>query len=600
MAHIANKIDAKDKTLAEVLRGQRYTVESFQREYRWQREHIEALISDLSISFLKNYKVGDTIEDYDSYDCYYMGPIVLCDEKKELSIVDGQQRLTSFTLLLLFLKHAQAKFNLETELVKDLKQYLYVTKGGKTTLILNVPNRINVLEHLYNSPDTPFKQAEIIESSLEEKSKNNFQDESVENIIERFEDISKLFPSEINTLEILPIFIEWLLEKVVMVEVKAYSLENAFTIFETMNDRGLSLNSTEILKGILLSKIEDEEKSEEMNKFWKEGIAEIKSITGADKDLDFFRAWLRAKYADTIRPTKQGATNEDFELIGTQFHSWVKNNPTKTFLKQSDDYYFFIRSDFDFFSNLYIKIFELKTKEFENFEDIYCSSFYPIADSLSYPLLISPISKIDDSKVIDDKIKLTAKFIDIFTLTRVIIGKAITQSTIRYSMYELVKSVRNLETKPLKERLTNELEKLDIKPFSPLSILHRMDNWGFYHYLFARLLYRQNTENDFSSLLRSKKQNSLILYKFFELEDKPNDIEDISWQLHFNSVAGHCLVRRYDLENITTKKGIKLLNYLVKQGYMPEMVGYESDNIVDFISTRDHRLRELIDDILKF
>jgi uncharacterized protein with ParB-like and HNH nuclease domain len=77
MAHIANKIDAKDKTLAEVLRGQRYTVESFQREYRWQREHIEALISDLSISFLKNYKAGDTLEDYDSYDCYYMGPIVL-------------------------------------------------------------------------------------------------------------------------------------------------------------------------------------------------------------------------------------------------------------------------------------------------------------------------------------------------------------------------------------------------------------------------------------------------------------------------------------------------------------------------------------------
>jgi uncharacterized protein with ParB-like and HNH nuclease domain len=600
MAHIANKIDAKDKTLAEVLRGQRYTVESFQREYRWQREHIEALISDLSISFLKNYKVGDTIEDYDSYDCYYMGPIVLCDEKKELSIVDGQQRLTSFTLLLLFLKHAQAKFTLESELVKDLKQFLYVTKGGKTTLILNVPNRINVLEHLFNSPDTPFEQAEILVSSNDEKVKGNLQDESVENIIERFEDITKLFPTEINTFEILPIFIEWLLEKVVMVEVKAYSLENAFTIFETMNDRGLSLNSTEILKGILLSKIEDEVKSEEMNKFWKERIAEIKSTTGADKDLDFFRAWLRAKYADSIRPTKQGATNEDFELIGTQFHSWVKNNPSKTFLKQSDDYYFFIRSDFDFFSNLYIKIFELKTKEFEGFEDIYCSSFYPIADSLSYPLLISPISKIDDSKVIDEKIKLTTKFIDIFTLTRVIIGKAITQSTIRYSMYELVKSVRNLEIKHLRERLTNELEKLDIKPYSPLSILHRMDNWGFYHYLFARLLYRQNPENDFSTLLRSKKQNSLILYKFFDLEDKPNDIEDISWQLHFNSVAGHCLVRRYDLENITTKKGMKLLNYLVKQGYMPEMVGYETDNIVDFISNRDHRLRELIDDILKF
>lgn len=45
---------------------------------------------------------------------------------------------------------------------------------------------------------------------------------------------------------------------------------------------------------------------------------------------------------------------------------------------------------------------------------------------------------------------------------------------------------------------------------------------------------------------------------------------------------------------------MKLLNYLVKQGYMPEMKGYERDNIIDFINTRDHILRELIDDMLKF
>ncbi len=581
-------IEAKNKNLSDVLTNNRYKIDSFQREYRWQRKHIEALISDLCICFDKFYNEGDTIENYEDYGGYYMGPIVLCDDKKSLSIVDGQQRLTSFTLLLIFLHHAQHKLNLPNNQVKDLRQFLYVTKGGKTTLVLNVESRNNVIEHLFKTPDLDFEM------------ESDVKDESIQNIIERFEDITKLFPEDFNTSSKLPIFIEWMLDKIIMVEVKAYSMDNAYTIFETMNDRGLSLNPTEILKGFLLSKIDDDNKSDEMNTFWKDRIAQIKSITNIDGDLDFFRAWLRAKYAETIRPTKVGAENEDFEIIGTQFHSWVKNNPSKTYLKHSDDFYFFIRSDFDFFSNLYMKIFEVKNKSIEAFEDIYCSSFYPIADSLSYPLLISPISKIDESKVIDEKITLTAKFIDIFTLTRVIIGKAITQSTIRYSMYELVKSVRNLDTKTLTERLSTELEKLGIKPYSPLSILHKMDNWGFYHYLFARLLHKQNSENDFSLLLRSKKQNSLILYKFFDLEDKPNDIEDISWQMHFNSVAGHCLVRRYDLENITTKKGIKLLNYLVKQGYMPEMVGYESDNIVDFISTRDHRLRELIDDILKF
>lgn len=605
MAHIANNIEVNKRNLSQVFSDKRYRIDTFQREYRWQRKQIEALISDLSISFKKNHKPTHTVRDCSGYDSYYMGPIVLCESNNELSIVDGQQRLTSLTLLLIYLHHQQNTLEQTKIKLIDLKKYLYVSLYGEETFVLNVKSREKLLNLLIQKPDAIFSKVEDLESNLQldtdEDIKDLKLDESIQNLIARYEDITKLFPEELNTADVLPLFVQWLLEKLIIVEVRAFSIENAYTIFETMNDRGLSLNPTEILKAYLLHSINDDNKSDEVNDFWKERIAFIKSVIGNDADLDFFRAWLRAKYAESTRSSRAGAENEDFELIGTQFHSWVKNNPSKTFLKQSDDYYFFIRSDFDFFSNLYIRIFELKTKEFEGFEDIYCSNFYPIADSLSYPLLISPVSKIDDSNVIDDKIKLTAKFIDIFTLTRVIIGKAITQSTIRYYMYELVKAVRNLETEQLKVRLNSELEKLDIKPYSyPLRILHRMDNWGFYHYLFARLLYKQNPEYDFSSLLRSKKQSSLVLYKFFDIDDKPNEIEDITWQLHFNSVAGHCLVRRYDLENIMNKKGIKLLNYLVKQGYMPEMIGFKTDDVVDFISTRDHRLRELIDDILKF
>lgn len=581
-------IEAKDKNLADVLSNNRYKIDSFQREYRWQRKHIEALISDLCICFDKYYKETDTIEDYEDYGSYYMGPIVLCDDKKSLSIVDGQQRLTSFTLLLIFLHHAQQRLNLNENQVKDLKQFLYVTKGGKTTLVLNVETRNEVIEHLFTNPE----KAYIIDE--------NTKDESIHNLIERYEDITKLFPEEFNLFNKLPIFIEWMLDKIIMVEVKAYSMENAYTIFETMNDRGLSLNPTEILKGFLLSKIEDENKSEEMNLFWKNRIGEIKSKVGIDSDLDFFRAWLRAKYAESIRLKQVGSENEDFELIGTQFHSWVKNNPNKTYLKHTDDYYFFIRSDFDFFSSLYIKIFELKTKCTEDFEDLYSSSFYPIADSLTYPLIISPITKNDDEFSIEEKIRIVSKFIDVYTIIRVMIGKAITQSSIRYSMYDLVKSVRDLDSSPLKERLASELERIGIKPYSPLSILHRMDNWGFYHYLFARLQYNKDKELDFATLLRSKKQNSLILFKLFDLDDKPENMEESSWLLNIDSVAGHCLVRRYDLETIHTKKGIKRLKYLMKQNYMPEMNEIEIENLENFITIRDQRLRESIDALLLF
>jgi hypothetical protein len=72
--------------------------------------------------------------------------------------------------------------------------------------------------------------------------------ESVQNIILRYRDIEASFPEELHG-KALPFFIDWLLENVHLVEITAYS-DDAYTIFETMNDRGLSLSHTEMLKPI--------------------------------------------------------------------------------------------------------------------------------------------------------------------------------------------------------------------------------------------------------------------------------------------------------------------------------------------------------------
>ncbi|MBD3584029.1 DUF262 domain-containing protein [Flavobacterium selenitireducens] len=601
MGHIANKIDAKDKKLSEVLSGQRYRIDSFQREYRWQRKQIESLISDLSISFKKNHNEGHLIKNANDYDCYYMGPIVLCDTNNELSIVDGQQRLTSFTLLLIYLLHEQEKLKEDNLILRDLKPYLYVTKSGEVSFVLNVKTRNKVLSHLIENPSTIFEDAEELESNLEldfdDSIKVKKNDESINNLIERYEDITLLFPEEFKTKNVLPIFIEWILEKVVLVEVKAYSLENAYTIFETMNDRGLTLNPTEILKAFLLHKIDDDDKSDEANDFWKEKIFDIKSKIGSESELDFFRAWLRAKYAETRRDTKQGAENEDFEQIGTQFHTWVKNNSDKIYLNTSEDYYYFIKSDFDFYSNLYIAINSFKNHWIPNFETLYISNFYPIADSLSYPLVISPISKADSNMEIDEKINVVARFLDIYTIKRVLVGRAITQSTIRNNIYELIKSTRNQNIESIQLRFRSELDKLS--KTSPFILLHRMDNWGFYHYIFARIMYANNNRDDFSSLLRNRKQSSYILYKYFENEDKPASFSETNWNLCINSVAGHCLVRRHELEKIHSKKGVKRLQYLIKQGYLQGTVDNE-DEIEDFIIYRDEIIRQQIDALVKY
>ena len=83
------------------------------------------------------------------------------------------------------------------------------------------------------------------------------QVESIQNLIGRYNDIAEAFPSEIADEKALPYFVDWLRNKTQLVEITAYADADAYTIFETMNDRGLSLSNTDMLKGYLLASITD-------------------------------------------------------------------------------------------------------------------------------------------------------------------------------------------------------------------------------------------------------------------------------------------------------------------------------------------------------
>ena len=69
----------------------------------------------------------------------------------------------------------------------------------------------------------------------------------VRNVVARYTDLKELFPESLKG-SALPYFTDWLLHKVLLVQIIAHTDEDAYTIFETMNDRGLSLSPTEMLK----------------------------------------------------------------------------------------------------------------------------------------------------------------------------------------------------------------------------------------------------------------------------------------------------------------------------------------------------------------
>ncbi len=119
MSKLENRIEARHRNLFDVLNEQKYTVDYFQREYSWGEKHIEELVTDLTSVFLNEYAPGDKRKEVENYNNYYLGPFVVSSKDGKRSIIDGQQRLTSLTLFLIYLNNLQKELG-ESQKIEPL------------------------------------------------------------------------------------------------------------------------------------------------------------------------------------------------------------------------------------------------------------------------------------------------------------------------------------------------------------------------------------------------------------------------------------------------------------------------------------------------
>lgn len=200
------EIKADAKSVSEILHTKKYEIDVFQREYMWQRKQMEDLIDDLTSKFLSVYESSHERDEVQNYPRYYLGSIILSiKEGGRRSIIDGQQRLTSITLLLIFLKNLQ---NSRTDAV-NITDLIVSERFAQKTYNLLTEDRKESLEALYND---------------RQEYDYTGKGDSVKNIVERYRDIEELFPTELKD-EALPFFVDWLIEKVIFVIINTYSDE---------------------------------------------------------------------------------------------------------------------------------------------------------------------------------------------------------------------------------------------------------------------------------------------------------------------------------------------------------------------------------------
>ena len=271
-------------------------------------------------------------------------------------------------------------------------------------------------------------------------------------------------------------------------EITAYSDDNAYTIFESMNDRGLNLTSTEMLKGYILSRFSEPKDREKANRFWKESIQTLHKQS-KEEDQQFFQAWLRSQYADTIRQSKAGSSNEDFEKIGTRFHSWFRDNLPKMGLKADSpgEFRTLVHDEMKFYLRAYLDILDAQKEEKPGWEHVFYIKHWGIAPSLAFPLMLAPLKSTDSPDVTRQKINEVARYIETFAVRRSINFRKFGASSIRYTMYTLVKELRGKDLDSLRTILQGKLDEME-ETWDGLAQfrLHGMNRW-FVKFLLSRI-----------------------------------------------------------------------------------------------------------------
>ena len=244
-------LQAGETTLNKLLNTSRqFIVPIFQRNYSWQKSQYEQLWFDI----LRASKFKEKQN-------HFIGSIVYIDmgtpagRPQQLLLIDGQQRLTTISILLCAIKDYVQKFNLETNLINLAKiknQFLYNSDEideDRYKLLLNVQDKETYIKLIDNTIFTVNKPATNIIKCYE------FFYERIEDFIKQHGQIDEIYAG-IFKLSLVSISLD-------------KDSDNPQMIFESMNSTGKDLSQTDLLRNYLLMDLTPEKQTRLYKTYWK-------------------------------------------------------------------------------------------------------------------------------------------------------------------------------------------------------------------------------------------------------------------------------------------------------------------------------------------
>ena len=270
---MSSEIKAAKKEIKSIFSDFWFLVPGYQRSYVWETDNIQDLLDDLWFAY-ENKPENE----------YFLGSLVLKQTNKEdfneYEVLDGQQRLTTFFLLMAVLRDIS-----EDERLKGVCQNRIYQEANPYE---GTPERLRIVYQIRDNVEDFIKEYVLEKGgALNPKIEENIKSDntSISHMANAINEMKSFFSSkETKQIEGFGVFLAL---KLIFIYVSTESIEDAFRMFTILNNRGIPLTSADILKSTNIGAIPTVKEQEKYAKKWEE----IEGNLG--KDFDRFLSFIR-------------------------------------------------------------------------------------------------------------------------------------------------------------------------------------------------------------------------------------------------------------------------------------------------------------------
>ena len=273
------RIENHKYSIEEAFRECFYIVPDYQREYVWRDKEVHQLLEDIG----EQIDVGTTRE-------YFIGTVLVSptDQKNHYEVIDGQQRLTTFFLLLCALRHLLQQ-EPEAQHLNRLISDSYTGSNGIVT-------RLKLDPRYESAAEVMAKVVEIngdpvaVRAGVQASGIASFG--SLENLINAYSTLYRYLKDNYDDAAKLKKYWFYLATNVVFIQIST-DVSSALKIFETINERGVGLNPMDLLKNLLFTQVKQAQFTQ-LKDEWKKITKPLEKQK--EKPLRFLRYFLMANY----------------------------------------------------------------------------------------------------------------------------------------------------------------------------------------------------------------------------------------------------------------------------------------------------------------